>query len=107
MTQGCPEYQTACRVSRRRLLQAGSAGILGLSLPTLLRAAETGALTARAKHIILLHQFGGPSHVDTFDMKPDAPSGIRGEFKSIATGQPGLSVTEHLPRFSTVIDRFA
>jgi Protein of unknown function (DUF1501) len=107
MTRGCPEYHTACRVSRRRLLQAGSAGILGLSLPTLLRAAEGSSFRARAKHIILLHQFGGPSHVDTFDMKPDAPSGIRGEFKPIATGQPGLSVTEHLPRFSTVIDRFA
>ena len=107
MTRGCPEYQMACRLSRRRLLLAGSAGVLGLSLPTLLRASESSSLRARAKHIILLHQFGGPSHVDTFDMKPDAPSGIRGEFKPIATGQPGLSVTEHLPRFSTVIDRFA
>jgi Protein of unknown function (DUF1501) len=107
MTQGCPEYRTACRFSRRRLLQAGSAGITGLSLPTLLRAAASSNLSARAKHIILLHQFGGPSHHDTFDMKPDAPSGIRGEFKPIATDQPGLFVTEHLPRFSTVIDRFA
>jgi Protein of unknown function (DUF1501) len=107
MTRSCPEYQTASRFSRRRLLQAGSAGILGLSLPTLLRAADSPSVQARAKHIILLHQFGGPSHVDTFDMKPDAPSGIRGEFKPIATGQPGLAVTEHLPRFSTVIDCFA
>ncbi len=107
MTRGCPEYQMAGRFSRRRLLQAGSAGILGLSLSNLLKAAENSNLSARAKHIILLHQFGGPSHLDTFDMKPDAPSGIRGEFKPIATGQPGLAVTEHLPRFSTVIDRFA
>jgi hypothetical protein len=60
MTQGCPEYQTACRFSRRRLLQAGSAGILGLSLPSLLKAADSSSFEARAKHIILLHQFGGP-----------------------------------------------
>jgi hypothetical protein len=107
MTQGCPEFQTTYRLTRRRLLQAGSAGIAGLSLPTLLRAAEGSGLRARAKHIIFLHQFGGPSHLDTFDMKPDAPSGIRGEFTPIATQQPGLAVTEHLPRFATVIDRFA
>ncbi len=107
MAKSCAEYQSARRFSRRRLLSGGSAGILGLSLPSLLRAAASGGLRARAKHVILLHQFGGPSHVDTFDMKPDAPSGIRGEFKPIATNQPGLQVTEHLPRFATVIDRFA
>src|SRR5579863_10028915 len=109
MTRGCPDYQTTYRLSRRRLLQAGSAGIAGMNLPALLRAAEaegTG-LRSRAKHIIFLHQFGGPSHLDTFDMKPDAPSGIRGEFTPIATQQPGLAVTEHLPRFAMVIDRFA
>jgi hypothetical protein len=73
----------------------------------LLRASASPGLRAPAKHVIFLHQFGGPSHLDTFDMKPDAPSGIRGSFSPIATQQPGLSVSEHLPRFSTVIDRFA
>jgi hypothetical protein len=107
MIPGCPDYQTTCRITRRRLLQAGSAGIAGLSLPALLRAEQGPASSPRAKHIILLHQFGGPSHLDTFDMKPDAPDGIRGEFKPIATAVPALSVTEHLPRFATVIDRFA
>src|SRR5580704_4388570 len=107
MTPGCPDFLTAYRFSRRRLLEMGSAGIAGLCLPSLLRAEQRTPSTARAKHVILLHQFGGPSHLDTFDMKPDAPAGIRGEFKPIATGQPALSVTEHLPRFSTVIDRFA
>ena len=107
MMRGCPDFLMTSRLTRRRLLQAGTAGIAGLSLPTLLRAAEGSGLRARAKHIIFLHQFGGPSHLDTFDMKPDAPSGIRGEFKPIATRQPGLSVTEHLPRFATVIDQFA
>ncbi|MFI5459319.1 MAG: DUF1501 domain-containing protein [Isosphaerales bacterium] len=107
MTPGCPEFLTACRFSRRRLIEAGSAGIVGLCLPSLLRAEQRPASSARAKHIIFLHQFGGPSHLDTFDMKPDAPAGIRGEFKPIASGQPGLSVTEHLPRFAMVIDQFA
>src|SRR5215469_11942778 len=107
MARACPEFQAVLRLSRRRLLQAGSAGIAGLSLPALLRAAEGSGLRARARQVIFLHQFGGPSHLDTFDMKPDAPSGIRGEFAPIATQQAGLSVSEHLPRFATVIDRFA
>jgi len=107
MLRGCPEFTSARGLSRRRLLQAGTAGIAGLGLPSLLRAEAKETSTARAKHIILLHQFGGPSHLDTFDMKPGAPEGIRGEFHPIATGQPGLSVSEHLPRFATVIDRFA
>ena len=61
------------------------AGIAGLDLPRLLRAAEAAGLRARAKPVIFLHQWGGPSHIDTFDMKPDAPDDIRGEFKPIAS----------------------
>jgi hypothetical protein len=107
MNQGCADFRTMCRLSRRSLLKAGSAGLAGLNLPTLLRAAETTGLPARAKHVLFLHQFGGPSHIDTFDMKPDAPEAIRGHFRSIASRQPGLRLTEHLPRFATVLDRFA
>ncbi len=107
MARACRDYQKTWRFSRRSLLKAGSAGILGLNLPTLLGAAENADRNARAKHIIFLHQFGGPSHLDTFDMKPDAPSGIRGEFKPIATHQAGLTISEHLPRFATVLDQFA
>jgi hypothetical protein len=107
MTRACSDYQTTWQYSRRSLVKAGSAGILGLNLPALLRAGENASRSACAKHLIFLHQFGGPSHLDTFDMKPDAPSGIRGEFKPIATHQPGLTLSEHLPRFSTVIDQFA
>ena len=108
MTRGALTSDRRAGLSRRRLLQAG---IGGHRRAEPARAAPGRARTpgsrARAKHIIFLHQFGGPSHIDTFDMKPDAPDGIRGEFKPIATGQPGLSVTEHLPRFATVIDQFA
>jgi hypothetical protein len=107
MGPGCLDFWTTRRTSRRRLLQAGTAGIAGLSLPALLKAEQQPGSLARAKHIIFLHQFGGPSHLDTFDMKPAAPVGIRGLFQPIATGQPGLLVSEHLPRFATVIDQFA
>jgi hypothetical protein len=92
-------------------LTVGSAGVAGLNLATLLRSAAAAPADRRiepkARHIIFLHQFGGPSHIDTFDMKPDAPSGIRGHFKPIASDQPGLNLTEHLPRFSRVLGRFA
>jgi len=70
-------------------LQVGGVGLLGLGLTSLLEAAEeTGKKKAKAKAVIFLHQFGGPSHVDTLDMKPNAPEAIRGEFKPAATTAP-------------------
>jgi len=107
MASPCPDFRNVCRLSRRSLLRAGTAGLTGLNLPTILRAAEASGSRRppRAKHVILLHQFGGPSHLDTFDMKPEAPEGIRGEFRPIPTAVPGLVVSEHLPRFATVLDR--
>jgi hypothetical protein len=107
MNIACGDFRTTSRMSRRCLLRAGTAGLAGLALPNLLRAAADSGGRGPAKHVLFLHQFGGPSHLDTFDMKPDAPAGIRGEFAPIATGQPGLRVSEHLPRFATVVDRFA
>jgi uncharacterized protein (DUF1501 family) len=93
--------------TRRHLLQVGGLGLLGLSLPGLLRAAEhsTGR-RARARSVIFLHQFGGPSHHDTIDMKPEAADAIRGELKPIATKVPGLSICERLPRLAQVADKF-
>ena len=107
MNHACPDFRSTFSLNRRRLLSAGAAGFAGLTLPNLLRAAPTGGVTPKAKHVIFLQQFGGPSHLDTFDMKPDAPDGIRGEFKPIASTQPGLNLTEHLPRFSKVLGQFA
>lgn len=107
MVQGCSDFRRANRISRRSLLRIGAAGFAGLNLPALLRAGERANVAARAKHVIFLHQFGGPSHVDTFDMKPHAPEGIRGEFKPIQSDVAGLNVTEHLPRFSKVLGKFA
>jgi hypothetical protein len=101
---GCREFRRGA-VSRRSVLQVGALGWLGLGLPAALRA-EGGSIRVRAKSVIFLHQFGGASHHDTFDLKPEAPSEIRGSFRPIATSLPGLEVCEHLPRLARLADRF-
>jgi hypothetical protein len=93
-------------MTRRDLIRVGSLSALGLSLPQVLRASErTAKLKVRAKSVIFLHQFGGPSHHDTFDMKPDAPAEIAGEFKPIKSNAPGLNVCERLPGVARVMDK--
>ena len=95
-------------VSRRQLLQAGGAGLLGLNLPRLLQAesaSKTGS-TGRAKSVIFLFLFGGPSQLETFDLKPEAPAKIRGPFKPIASRTPGLRICEHLSRTANLSDKF-
>jgi hypothetical protein len=92
-------------IGRREFLQVGFSGVLGLGLPGLLtarsQAAATGRLPrARARSMILVFLTGGLSHIDSFDMKPDAPDGIRGEFQPIETSVAGLRVCEHLPGFA-------
>src|SRR6476469_7244803 len=85
--------------SRRWFLQTGLAGVAGLSLPDLLRRRAQGAAAARAdcKAVILIWLSGGPSQLDTWDPKPDAPSEVRGPFGSIATKVPGVRISEHFP----------
>src|SRR5690349_20154364 len=98
------------RINRRALLRAGSLGLLGLSLPDFLRLEAAAAGTSRAskvKSCILLYYYGGPSHHDTWDMKPDAPPEVRGQFKPIATKVPGLRISEHLSRTAQVADKLA
>jgi hypothetical protein len=92
-------------ITRRRLLQVGGLGLLGLNLPGLLRAAEGGRRKARASSVIFLHQYGGPSCHDSFDMKPGAPDAVRGELKPIASRLPGVPVCELLPRTARVMDK--
>ena len=103
-TFACPEFRS---FNRRRLLEVGGAGMLGLNMPRLLRAEEkqSAAPPRRAKSVIFLYQFGGPSHLETFDMKPEAPDGIRGLFHPIASNVPGVQVCEHLPRMAQVMDK--
>jgi hypothetical protein len=92
---------------RRKLLQIGGSGLLGLSALSFLRAAERSgtAPRGRTKSVIFLYQFGGPSHLDTFDLKPEAPEGIRSRFGSIASSLPGLPVCEHLPETAKVVHK--
>jgi hypothetical protein len=95
-------------VVRREFLQVGFSGFLGLGLSNLLAGQACAKSAApRAKSMILVFLTGAPSHIDTFDMKPDAPEGIRGEFKPIATNVPGISFCEHLPRLAAMADRLA
>jgi hypothetical protein len=96
------------RISRRNLLQAGTLAACGLSLPGLLaRQAAAASSRSRGKSVILIWQRGGPSHIDSFDMKPAAPPEIRGEFQPISTNVPGIAVCEHLPQTATIADRLA
>jgi hypothetical protein len=93
-------------LSRRNMLKAGLAGLAGLSLPGLLRArAETRSVPGR-KSVILLWMTGGPSHIDTWDPKPDRPLENRGPFGVISTKLPGVVICEHLPRQAAMLDRF-
>jgi hypothetical protein len=88
-------------ISRRDVLRLGSAGLAGLTLPALLRAeSEIGRRAAKAKNVIFIWQQGGPPHQDTWDMKPEAPSDMRGEFSPIRTDLPGYAVCELLPMMS-------
>jgi hypothetical protein len=103
-SSACPGFVQA-HLTRRHLLQVGGLGLLHLSLPGRLRAAERSSRKARARSVILLHQFGGPSQTDTFDMKPSAPSAIRGEYRPTATKVPGLQVCDRLPRMAQVMDK--
>ncbi len=91
-------------MSRRHWLRLGAVGTFGLSLPRLLEAQEKGP-KAQSCVLFLLH--GGPSQLDIWDMKPDAPAEVRGEFRPIATSAPGVRITEHLPLLARQAHRFS
>ena len=102
----CGFHET--RLTRRQLLKVGGLGLLGLTMPGLLRAEEWAkgkGPKARAKSIIFLYQFGGPSHLDMFDMNPDAPEGIRGPHKPMASSADGIQLNNRLPRLAKVMDK--
>ncbi|MCA9059563.1 MAG: DUF1501 domain-containing protein, partial [Planctomycetaceae bacterium] len=93
--------------NRRRLLQVGAASTLGLSALTARAAAETEMLTPKAKSVIIVFLTGAASHHDTFDMKPNAPAEIRGEFRPIPTAIPGYQICEHLPKLAALADLYS
>jgi hypothetical protein len=93
------------RLHRRTALQIGGLGVMGLTVPQLLRAADQpGSKPGRAKSVIFLYQFGGPSHLDTFDPKPLAPAGIRSQFGVIETSAPGIRICDRLPKTAAVMN---
>lgn len=97
-------------VSRRDFLRAGTLGLLGLNLPTFFRYAEAGVVDSGKsldKSAIFIYLGGGQTHLDTWDLKPDAPDGIRGEFKPISTNAAGVQICEHLPHLAQQADKFA
>ena len=102
------EHRHEPGLSRRAWLRAGGVGLWGLGLSDLLRArAEADGPGRRPRSVILAFCPGAPSHIDTWDPKPDAPAQIRGEFATIATRTPGLRVCEHLPKLAALSDRFS
>jgi hypothetical protein len=99
-------------VTRREVLRVGALAIGGLALPDILRLqaqSETGSETnnGRGKSVIMVWLRGGPSHIDSYDMKPEAPAEIRGEFQPIATNVPGIQLCEHMPRQARLMDKLA
>lgn len=94
-------------VNRREFLQVGYSGLLGMGLPGLLAGRAHAAGPGKAKSVILVFLTGGMSHLDTLDPKPEAPDGIRGDFKPVATRTPGVFVGEGLPMLAGRADRWS
>ncbi|MCI0642859.1 MAG: DUF1501 domain-containing protein [Gemmataceae bacterium] len=88
------------RHTRRHWLQIGALGPVGLSLAQVLEAQAIGNSSATPRSCVLFVLHGGPSQLDTWDMKPAAPAEVRGEFRPIATSVPGVHIVEHLPRLA-------
>ena len=92
---------------RRDVLRIGGLGMLGLNSARLLQAQEQAveSVAATAKSVVFLYQFGGPSHGDTFDLKPNAPSGVKSHFAGIETSCPEIRICEHLPEMAKVMHK--
>ena len=114
---GCRNLSLALSLSRRDVIRSGALGLLGCSLPRFLEAREitqkrvegpiSQASFGKAKSCILLFMWGGPAQQETWDMKPDAPAEVRGEFRPISTCVPGISISEHFPLLARQLHRLA
>jgi hypothetical protein len=94
------------RVSRRGFLKIGGLALCGLSMSDILRAETAGGRRSN-KSVIMIFLPGGPPHQDMYDLKPNAPAEVRGEFKPIKTSVPGIEICEHLPRLAALMDKLA
>ena len=101
-------HQTCDGMRRRDYLKAGVLGVGGLTLSSYLRLANAGEIrNAKADRAIFIELSGGPSHLDTFDLKPEAPDTIRSKFKAIETNVSGIRISEHLPNLAKCADKYA
>src|SRR4051812_37538284 len=97
-------------LTRRSFLRLGSAGLAGMALPNLLTLearGQTGTRPSRIRNCITLFLVGSPGHLDTWDMKPDAPAEVRGRFRPISTNVPGIQICEHFPLMARMMDKVA
>src|SRR5262245_5226402 len=102
-----PSRRYCDRLSRRSFLEVGSLLVGGLTLTDLLRAEERAASGRTQKSVIMIYLTGGLAHQDSFDLKPDAPAEVRGEFHRIETNVPGLQICELLPNLAVMADKYA
>jgi hypothetical protein len=102
--RGCSDFERG-RFLRRDVMKIGGIGMLGLSLPQVLAGEKALTNKPRAKSVLFYHHYGAPSHIDTFDPKPEAPVEIRGEFETIASSAPGFQVGEIMPQIAQICDR--
>src|SRR5256885_14219340 len=106
----CQDFRRHLTPDRRSFLKAGLLGTTGLSLANLLRQearAEQKATAARKPSVIILWMRGGPSHIDMWDPKPDAPAEVRGEFGVRSTNVPGIVLSDMLPMCGRIMDRWS
>lgn len=105
---GCPEFRSTLRSSRRGFLKAGVLGVAGLSLAELLRSdVKAGSPTSGPNSVIILWMRGGPSHIDMWDPKPDAPSEIRGEFGTVPSAVRGITLSDMLPQSAKIMTKWS
>lgn len=102
-----PEAPNTPCLSRRSYLRIGGLALGGMALPDILRTEAASGRRKPAKGIIMVLLPGGPTHLDTFDLKPDAPAEIRGEFRPIPTKVSGLDICELLPRLAGIADKYS
>ena len=106
--RGNPAQACCDGLTRRAMLRIGGLAPFGLSLPSLLAAKKTGEYSGtfgKAKRCLLLYMWGGPSHIDLFDMKPDAPSELRGPFNPVRSQTPGIRISELMAKLAGVTDK--
>ena len=103
-----PQARLCDGITRREMLRIGGLGFAGLTLADVLRLqAQAGTSAGRGRSVIMIWLRGGASHIDSYDMKPDAPPEVRGEFNPISTAVPGIEICEYLPLHAQMMDKLA